>query len=50
MYRNIFGSLQRAGRGVALDKNAGFVRRWPVNPKVAFFGPPNAFLDEIAMR
>lgn len=50
MYRNIMGGLQRAGKGGIFNKDAGFVRRWPINPKVAFFGPPNVFLDEITMR
>ena len=50
MYRNIMGGLQRAGKGGIMNKDAGFVRRWPINPKIAFFGPPNAFLDELTMR
>lgn len=28
----------------------GFIKRWPINPKIAFFGPPNVFLDEFAQR
>jgi hypothetical protein len=38
------------GRGNLLNRSSNFIRRWPVNPKIAFFGPPNAFVDEISMR
>jgi hypothetical protein len=31
-----------------LDK--GYIKRWPSAPKVAFFGPPNVFADEIIKR
>ena len=30
------------------DKN--FIQRWPSAPKVAFFGPPNVFQEEIIKR
>ena len=31
-----------------LNRDRHFIRRWPVDPKVVFFGPPNVFLDEIS--
>lgn len=33
-----------------LNKDRDFIRRWPVDPKVAFYGPPNAFIQEISQR
>jgi hypothetical protein len=27
-----------------------YIKRWPTAPKVAFFGPPNVFMDEIMNR
>ena len=32
------------------SRNSGFIKRWPTNPKIAFFGPPNVFLNEISLR
>ena len=50
MYRNLFARMQNLGRGNILNRNQSFVRRWPLTPKVAFYGPPNTFIDEISMR
>ena len=44
---NMLGKMKRLGRG---DFSGQLVKRWPSSPKVAFFGPPNVFLDELAMR
>lgn len=33
-----------------LNKDRGFIQRWPTNPKVVFFGPPNVFQEEITQR
>ena len=33
-----------------LNKDKNFIRRWPVDPKVVFYGPPNVFQDEITQR
>ena len=33
-----------------LNKDRHFLQRWPTNPKVVFFGPPNVFQDEITQR
>lgn len=33
-----------------LNRDKDFIRRWPVNPKVAFFGPPNVFQQELTQR
>jgi hypothetical protein len=35
-------------RGLTRDK--GFIQRWPSNPKVVFYGPPNVFQEEITQR
>jgi hypothetical protein len=42
--------LSAATRGKLFDRNAGFIKRWPDNPKVIFFGPPNAPVIELANR
>ena len=44
----VFKSLKNLRKGNVMD--GGFIRRWPSNPKIAFFGPPNVFLDELAQR
>lgn len=31
-------------------KTEALIKRWPSNPKVAFFGPPNVFIDELSQR
>ncbi len=33
-----------------LNKDRHFIRRWPKEPRVVFFGPPNIFLGEISQR
>jgi hypothetical protein len=33
-----------------LNRDRGFIRRWPVNPKFVFFGPPNVFMEELTQR
>lgn len=30
-----------------LKSDKGYIKRWPSNPKIVFFGPPNVFMDEI---
>ena len=42
---NIRNSIKR---GINRDK--GFIQRWPTNPKVVFYGPPNVFQEEITQR
>ena len=32
------------------NNDRGFIRRWPKEPRVVFYGPPNAFKNEIAQR
>ena len=44
---SIFQRAKNLSRG---NMSGNFVRRWPTNPKIAFFGPPNVFLDELAQR
>ena len=31
-------------------KDLGLIQRWPKDPKVVFFGPPNVFVDELSQR
>ena len=33
-----------------LKKDRGFIQRWPTNPKIVFFGPPNVFQEELTQR
>ncbi len=33
-----------------LNRDKHFIRRWPKDPKIAFFGPPNVFAEEITQR
>ena len=33
-----------------LNKDRGFIRRWPKEPKIVFFAPPNAFQEELSQR
>jgi adenylate kinase family enzyme len=44
---NVFSKLKNLGKG---NLSGTFIKRWPSNPKVAFFGPPNVFMDELAQR
>lgn len=30
-----------------LNKDKAFIQRWPTDPKIVFFGPPNVFKDEL---
>lgn len=46
-YQSMLSKMKNLGRGKA---PGSFIKRWPSNPKVAFFGPPNVFLDELAQR
>ena len=43
----MFQTMRNVTRGTP---NGQFIKRWPTAPKVAFFGPPNVFLDELAQR
>ena len=45
--QSLFQQMRNVSRG---QVNGQFIRRWPTAPKVAFFGPPNVFLDELAQR
>ena len=42
--------LQHLSRGNITNRHANFIKRWPINPKIAVFGAPNTFIDEISMR
>lgn len=46
--QSVFSQVKNITRGNLTG--GSFVRRWPTAPKVAFFGPPNVFLDEFAQR
>ena len=43
----MFQTMRNITRGTP---NGQFIKRWPTAPKVAFFGPPNVFLDELSQR
>ena len=45
---NVFARLKNVTKGNIGYTN--YIKRWPTNPKVAFFGPPNVFLDELTQR
>jgi hypothetical protein len=45
--QSVFSQLKNLRRG---NITGNFIKRWPTNPKVAFFGPPNCFVDEFAQR
>ena len=45
--------LHRIARNIQkgpFNQDKGFIKRWPGAPKIAFFGPPNVFADEITKR
>ena len=31
-------------------ENNQFIKRWPACPKIAVYGPPNIFMEEISTR
>lgn len=33
-----------------INRDKGFIRRWPKDPKVVFFAPPNVFAEELTQR
>ena len=37
-------------QSVLRNSDKHFLKRWPTTPKVAFFGPPNVFMEEITTR
>ena len=45
--QSMFQTMRNITRGTP---NGQFIKRWPTAPKVAFFGPPNVFLDELSQR
>ena len=44
---NVFAKVKSLSKG---NFAGNYIKRWPTNPKVAFFGPPNVFMDELAQR
>ena len=32
------------------SRSNNFIKRWPTQPKIAMYGPPNVFMDEISTR
>lgn len=47
MWLNNFKSGVKKG---VFGRDRGFIRRWPSNPKIIFYGPPNVFKEEISQR
>jgi hypothetical protein len=43
----MLGNLSNGWKRGLLNREKDFIRRWPVHPKIVFFGPPNVFKDEI---
>jgi len=48
-FESVTGKLQHKLKHGLLS-TPKYVSRWPANPKVAFFGPPNVFMDEMSKR
>ena len=46
MLNSLKTTIQRIGG----NSESTFIRRWPLNPKVAFYGPPNVFREETMQR
>jgi hypothetical protein len=44
------GTLKEGLRQAVYRKSQTLIRRWPKDPKVVFFGPPNVFVDELTQR
>ena len=40
-------SLRLGAKKGFLNKDKHFIRRWPQDPKVVFFGPQNTFKEEL---
>ena len=45
-----FSSLKQGLKKGVFNKDGGFIRRWPADPKIVFYGPPNVFKDELMQR
>lgn len=43
-------SLRQGAKNGFFSKDKNFIKRWPANPKIAFFGPQNTFKDELSQR
>ena len=44
------GNFKQGLKKGFLNRDKGFIRRWPKDPKVIFFGPPNVFKEELTQR
>ena len=42
-----FNNLRTGLKKGFLNSDKGYIQRWPKNPKIVVFGPPNVFKDEI---
>ena len=49
-YKMWLNNLKTGLKKGFLNKDRGFIRRWPKDPKIVFFGPPNVFQEEISQR
>ena len=43
-------NLKRGLKSGFMSRDRLLTRRWPKDPKVVFFGPPNVFKEEITQR
>lgn len=48
--KNMLSSFKTGLKKGFLNKDRHFIQRWPTNPKIVFFGPPNVFQQEISQR
>ena len=42
-----FSNIRTGLKKGFLNRDKNYIQRWPTNPKVVFFGPPNVFKEEI---
>lgn len=50
MSQKFFTNLSLKLQNGFFSRDNKFLKRWPTCPKIAVFGPPNVFLDEISTR
>jgi len=47
LYKMWLSSFKTGLKKGFLNKDRGFIQRWPTNSKVVFYGPPNVFMEEL---
>lgn len=46
----MFAKIQRVSRKGLFAQDSQFIKKWPTNPKIAIYAPPNSFATEISKR